>query len=33
MIAGYSANDEWFRTLGLILKNKKIVSPRDKSTM
>ena len=33
MIAGYSANDEWFRTLGLILKNKKIVSPRDISTM
>ena len=30
---GYSANDEWFRTLGTILKTRKVVSPREKGTL
>ena len=30
---GYSANDEWFRTLATILKTKKIVAPREKGTL
>ena len=29
---GYSANDEWFRTLATILKTKKVVAPREKGT-
>lgn len=33
MISGFTANDEWFRTLGLILKHKDAVSPRDKKTL
>ena len=30
---GYSANDEWFRTLATILKTKKVVAPREKGTL
>ena len=32
MISGYTANDEWFRTLAAILKLRKGVAPRDLQT-
>ena len=32
MIGGYTANDEWFRTLAAILKIRKGVAPRDLET-
>ena len=28
MLNGYTANDEWIRTLAAILKNKKNIDPR-----
>ena len=32
MLNGYTANDEWIRTLAAILKNKKNIAPRAKET-
>ncbi len=31
-MVGLSANDEWFRTLALIIKKRKAVAPRDNTT-